>query len=281
MGGVIPTAQENTVRVGIRIPPTGPLTQPGTVRALARGAEGAGLDSVWVGDRVVGEAAVDPIGTLQLAAAATSRIRLGTAVLAGSWYPPLLLARALATLDQASGGRVTVGLGIGRSAADSAAVGVARRYLGDRFEELLDVLDAAWGDDPAAHTGARVRFGPTAIAPKPWQRPRPPLVLAASTPNGLDRIARRADGWIVAGLGAESIAPMWRAVRELATGYRRDPAALRLVVCTPLDEISSAVAVGPDEIVVEPAPGCDSVDALLQVGTEARRRALDAPGEVP
>jgi alkanesulfonate monooxygenase SsuD/methylene tetrahydromethanopterin reductase-like flavin-dependent oxidoreductase (luciferase family) len=68
------------------------------------------------------------------------------------------------------------------------------------------------------------------MGPKPVQRPRPPVLLAAYTPEGLDRVARRADGWNPAGLPVEMLAPMWASVRDLAAGHGRDPDALELVV---------------------------------------------------
>jgi probable F420-dependent oxidoreductase len=238
------------VRVGISCPQTGALADPRAVRTVAVETERSGYASLWVLDRLLGPVApraphpgapdgarpgehgavLDPIGVLTLAAAVTDRVRVGTSVLAAPWYPPVLLARSLATLDRMSDGRLTVGLGLGWSIDEHEAAGVARRHLAARLEESLDVLDAVWADDPVSFVGARLRVVPSSVRPKPVQRPRPPLLLAAYTPAGLDRVARRADGWNPAGLPVDALRPMWNAIRDLAAGYGRDPDALDLVV---------------------------------------------------
>ena len=92
------------------------------------------------------------------------------------------------------------------------------------------MLEAIWADDVVDHRGERYHIAPSTILPKPVQRPRPPMLLAAYTPAGLDRVARRADGWMPAGLPVEAVAPMFGAVRDMAAGYGRDPDAIELVV---------------------------------------------------
>jgi probable F420-dependent oxidoreductase len=238
------------MRIGVSLPQIGRLADPPAVRQVAAAAEAAGYSSLWVLDRLLApyeprspypgtadgvmpdamRAALDPLAVLGLAAGVTGRVRLGTSVLVAPWYPPMLLARSLTTLERVSGGRLTVGLGQGWSVDEYEAAGVPRRHLGARLEELLDVLEAAWGPDPVAHTGARIRVAPARVNPKPLQRPGPPILLAAFTPAGLDRVARRADGWNPAGLPLAAVGSMWRAVRDLAAGHGRDPDALELVV---------------------------------------------------
>jgi probable F420-dependent oxidoreductase len=178
---------------------------------------------------------LDPIGVLTLAASVTTRIRVGTSVLVAPWYPPVLLARSLTTLDHISGGRLDVGLGVGWSKDEYEAAGVTQRHVGARLDETLDVLEAAWGPDPVHHTGAHIRIAPSHIGPKPVQSGGPPVLLAAFTPAGLDRVARRADGWNPSGLPVAAIGPMWRAVLDLSAGHGRDPDRMRLVVRANID----------------------------------------------
>jgi probable F420-dependent oxidoreductase len=278
------------VRFGISLPQIGRLAGVAAVRRVATHAEQAGYASVWVRDGFVPTGTrtpglLDPLGALHVAAATTERIRLGTSVLVGPWYPPVLLARALTTLDHASAGRLTVGLGLGEARDHYAAVGVSDRHLATRFDELLDVLGAMWCDDPVHHSGPRLQFGPVAVQPKTVQRPRPPILLAAHTPAGLDRIARVGDGWTVAGLNVEAIASMWRALREMTTGYGRDPDTLQLVVRadvalsgTPLGDDRSSFsgtreqiaadldatrALGAHEVVLGFRDDVESVDELI------------------
>ena len=92
------------------------------------------------------------------------------------------------------------------------------------------MFDAVWGDDPVSHKGAASHIVASSVQPKPVQRPRPRTLLAAYTPAGLDRVARRAEGWNPAGVDVTQLAPMWQVVCERAVDYGRDPAALSLVV---------------------------------------------------
>ena len=173
---------------------------------------------------------LDPIGALTMVATITERVRLGTSVLVAPWYPPLLLARALTTLDVISGGRLHVGLGTGWSIDEYQAVGVPMHERGARLEAALDVLHAAWSEGPSEVRGPFATVARSDIRPKPIQRPGPPVLLAAYDARSLDRVARRADGWHPAGLPPELLAPMWDDVRRAAAGYGRDPSQLRLVV---------------------------------------------------
>ena len=238
------------MRLGVSLAQFGRLADPASVRSAAVAAEQIGYSSVWVRDRLLAPVAprstnanfpnaelppewstsLDPVATLAYAAAVTSKVRLGTSVLVAPWYRPALLARSLASLDVLSDGRLTVGLGLGWSVDEYEAVGVPLHERGRRLEEALDVMEACWSPDPVAYEGRDQRIVPAQIGPKPAQSPRPPVLLAGSTPEGLDRVARRADGWNPVGLPVECIAPLWTTVRNLAVDHGRDPDALELVV---------------------------------------------------
>ena len=237
-GGIHLHRKDLPMRLGVSTAQCGPLADAAAVRSAARAAEQIGYSSLWVLDRLLApfrpregyagtdqplseemRATLDPFAVLAVSAAEMSRIRLGTSVLVAPWYPPVVLARMLTTLDVLSNGRLTAGLGVGWSSDEYAAVGLEMRGRGVRLEETLDVLDAFWSDGPVAHNLLR-----------PVQRPRPPLFLAAYTPAGLDRVARRADGWMPAGLPVELLAPMWAHVRDAAAAHGRDPQDLELVV---------------------------------------------------
>jgi probable F420-dependent oxidoreductase len=235
---------------GIGLPQVGRLADPDAVRAVATAADATGISSLWAMDRVLApvhprtpypaspdgvlpveqHTVLDPLGVLTLAASVTERVRIGTNVLVAPWYAPVLLARSLTTLDIISGGRLTVGLGLGWSIDEYEAVGVEQRGLAGAVEEVLDVLHAVWTDEVVEHHGRRYRIAPSTIDPKPVPASGPPVLLAAYTPAGLDRVARRADGWTPAGLPVAAIAPMFTQVRDAAATYGRDPDALQLVV---------------------------------------------------
>lgn len=273
------------MRLGVSIAQVGRLADPAVVRSAAAGAEQVGYSSLWVLDQLVDRSSVrrppprtdgappdgvppdgalpegrgpalDPVGVLAYAAAVTSRVRLGTSVLVTPWYRPAVLARALATLDVLSDGRLTVGLGAGWAAEDHAVAGVPRRHRGAALESALDALDAL---DVACP-------GRAPSVPTPVQRPRPPVLLAAYSPAGLERIARRADGWNPAGLPIEQMRSAWATVRDMAAAHGREPDALELVPRATLTLTDRPA--GPDR---RPCTGTlaqviDDVEALRRVG---------------
>ena len=173
---------------------------------------------------------LDPLAVLAHVAAVTDRVRLGTNVLVAPWYPPVPLARSLTTLDLLSAGRLTVGLGIGWSTDEYEATGASITGRGGRLEETLDVLQQAWTHQIVEYDGSSARIAACTIEPKPHQQPHPPVLLAAFSPAGFDRIARRADGWLPVGMPAEMIADTWTGIREAAERSGRNPDDLQLVV---------------------------------------------------
>jgi alkanesulfonate monooxygenase SsuD/methylene tetrahydromethanopterin reductase-like flavin-dependent oxidoreductase (luciferase family) len=139
------------------------------------------------------------------------------------------LARALASVDVASAGRLTVGLGVGWSLDEYDAVGAPMNQRGRRLDEILELLDSLWRGQTERVT-SRERIEPASLTVHPAQDPRPPILLAAYTAAGLDRIARRADGWLPTGLPFDAIATGWTTLRDHAAAAGRDPDAFQLVV---------------------------------------------------
>jgi probable F420-dependent oxidoreductase len=293
------------MKFGIQLAQVGSTATPEAIRSSARAAEELGYDSVWVLDRLLAPVEpsvgyggsdqtmppelarnVDPLSALAFAAAVTERVGLGTSVLCAPFYPAATLARSLTSVDVLCGGRLQVGLGQGWSPEELAAVGSSLRERGARLEELLDVLDAWWGPGPVAHTGPRSTIAPSTGRLEPVQRPRPPILLAAYSPAGLDRVARRADGWNPAGVPVDALAPMFAGVRDAAAGYRRDPDALRLVVranvhltAAPVDgeraSYHGSTEQVADDLAATAAAGAHEV-ILGIVGADGLDEALDA-----
>jgi probable F420-dependent oxidoreductase len=238
------------VRIGLAVGQYGAFARRDAVIETARGAEALGFDSLWTGDRILdpvrprdrypGSADgrmpaeyrtfLDPLTVLGLAAAVTERVRLGTCTLNAPWYPPVLLARGLTSVDVLSEGRLDVGLGLGWSSDEYEAAGVPWRGRGARLEEIIDVLERIWTSDPVEHQGTFVTIPASHIEPKPVQRPRPPILLGGYAPAALDRVGRRADGWLAPGLPVVFLTEMWSSVRRSAEAAGRDPGTLRMIV---------------------------------------------------
>ena len=244
--------EASAMEIGLAIAQIGHFADPDHVVAMAVGAEERGYASLWALDRLLAPVAprsaypgnpegllpaamavaLDPLVTLATVAASTTTIRLGTNVLVAPWYRPALLARSLASLDVMSRGRLDVGLGLGWSADEYDAVGVPQRELASRQDDLLDALEALWrpGVEAVSYEGRDFRVAPSSFRPRPVQRPRPPILLAAYTPAGLERAGRRADGWTPAGLDLPTTAAMWGMVLAAAEAAGRDPDQLSMVV---------------------------------------------------
>jgi probable F420-dependent oxidoreductase len=237
------------VKLGLGLPHLGHLAHPDAIRTVAVAAEAAGLDSLWAMDRLLSPVAprtlaypgrrdgtlptaqqtvLDPLVALTVAATVTDRIAVGTDVLVAPWYPPVLLARSLAALDQVSGGRLLVGLGLGWSVDEFEAVGAPMAGRGRRLEEILDVLAAVWTDGTIDITTSRERIAPSVMGAKPHRRP--PILLGAHSAAGLERVACRADGWLPFGIPLDDIAARWTSVRHAAEHCGRNPDELRLIV---------------------------------------------------
>jgi alkanesulfonate monooxygenase SsuD/methylene tetrahydromethanopterin reductase-like flavin-dependent oxidoreductase (luciferase family) len=191
-------------RVGIGLPGAIPGSQPDQLVEWARRSEAAGFSSLASLDRVVYDC-LEPLVTLGVAAAVTKRIGLGTYVLlAPTRGPSALLARQAATLDRLSGGRFTLGLGVGAREDDYQAVGADFHSRGRRLDVMLAELNQTW-----------CRAGPEPVGPAPFNG-RPRIVLGGRSAAALERVGRCADGWVAGdtgffAAGAASVLAAWQA----------------------------------------------------------------------
>jgi probable F420-dependent oxidoreductase len=188
-------------------------------------AEELGFEGLWVQEQIVGDAPVlEPVTLITYAAALSSTIRLGTSVLITVIRNPVQLAKALASLDQLSNGRITVGIGVGGPQIPEAVFGIASEHRGQRFVEGLQVMKALWTEPRASVSGKFWRLAEVAMEPKPAQKPHPPLWFGAREPVALRRAARLGDGWM--GAGSSSSADFVKQIellRRFLDEERRDP----------------------------------------------------------
>ena len=188
----------------------------------AQRAEQLGFDAIFVGDRLLAQAAegddvvyagsmLDAVVALAAIAATTTRIRLGPLVLVFPYRHPVQLAKTIASLDVASGGRVVLGAGIGWSRREFDALGISRAGRGERFEEQLDLVRRFWRGEEVTHHGPGWDLDQVKVSPLPVQAGGPPVWVASFSPGQaldwegalpgpaqrvLDRVGRMADGWV-------------------------------------------------------------------------------------
>ena len=219
-------ALNDTVTFGISLPhrSTEPIAAA-AVRAVAQRAEALGFADLWVTNNTIDDAwCLDSITLLAYAAAVTTTIRLGVAVLVLPTYQPVHVAQQVATLDQLSDGRAILGVGLGRADEyDVFQVPTARRVT--RFNESVGLMKALWASPRATYEGELYRVRDATLGTRPRQQPHPPLWVGGHHPAAIRRAAEMADGWM--GAGGSSLASLAAAVPLLhaaLTRAGRDPA---------------------------------------------------------
>lgn len=218
----------------------GAWADPLSLTGFALRAEELGYHSLWTyqrlivgADQEIGPAyrrVLDPMLALTWAAARTTDIRLGVAVLNLPFVSPVYLAKQAATLDLLSGGRLVLGLGTGWSAVEFTATGSDPNPRGRRTAEYLRVLRTLFTDEVSAFDGEVYQLPPSRMEPKPVQPGGPPLLLGGTAEAALRRAGRIADGWV--SRSAASLDEVTRGiqiVRRAAEEAGRDPDRLRFV----------------------------------------------------
>jgi len=199
-------------------PETAPLL------AIAERAEGAGFDSVWIGDSLTARPRHEPLTLLAAVAARTRRVRLGTGVLLPALRNPVVLAHVVGTLDRVAEGRVILGVGI---AADTpairrefAAAGVPFERRVGRFLETLEICRALWRRDGVSFSGKHFTLQDVTMEPKPHRPGGPPIWIGGSGPTAL-REAARFDAWFPTGPSVDFFAERWPGVQAAARAAGR------------------------------------------------------------
>jgi probable F420-dependent oxidoreductase len=245
------------IKVGFGAPVSGAWATPQNLASFAARAENAGYASLWSFQRLLipdGKAAsmepvyhsvLDPMAVLAYAAAVTSRIRLGVAVINAPFVSPGYLAKQAASLDVLSAGRHDLGLGIGWMPEEFALTGATQARRGPRTAEFIQVLRTLWADGPAGFGGEFYQVPSGDQAPKPVQPGGPPILLGGLARPALERVGRVADGWVTSSrTDLARISEQIDIVRQSAAAAGRDPAALR-VVCRGVVRAGAEEA-GPD-----------------------------------
>ena len=246
------------MRVGVLIPTRGVVMQSARrppveeCWTMARLADQAGYDAVWVGDSIVAKPRLEPLTTLAYLAGIATRVRLGTAVLLPALRHPVVLAHQIANLDQISRGRVVLGLGVGwglpAAEREWAACGMDHKRRARRLEEHVEVWRMLWGGEPVTHHGPGVDLTDHTIGPLPWHPAGPPVLITAGNRGELlaaqfDRFARLGDGIITTYLHAEECRLVRERAEEALARYGRGPSRFPLCVYTTVrleDEVGTA-----------------------------------------
>ncbi len=284
------------MRLGLHALGIGAGARRGVIDAVAAAAEARGFSRMWSGEHVVmvdggespypysadGQIAVpaeadwlDPLVGLSFVAAATRRIELATGVLLLPEHNPVLLAKQVASLDALSGGRLNLGVGVGWSREEFAALGVPFERRGARAAEYVAAMRALWREDIASFDGEFVAFESVRVNPKPIRNRQVPILVGGNSDAALRRVAAWGDGWYGFNLGGvDAVRERIAMLGELCREKGRDVCQLDLAVA--LDggapgDVPALTELGISELVLVETPPENFRAAADWVAALARR----------
>jgi probable F420-dependent oxidoreductase len=201
------------MQIGCHLPNQGPLATGAALVAFAREAEKRAIASLWVSDHVVfprtatgsypggrfphppDKAYLEPVTVLSAAAVVTTRAKLGASVFILGHRHPVVMAKMLTSIDALSNGRLICGVGVGWWKEELEVLGVPFARRGRQADEILRAFKALWTMDNPSFAGEFYRFSELGFAPKPVQKPHPPVWVGGDSDGAFHRVAMFGDGW--------------------------------------------------------------------------------------
>ena len=230
------------MRVGIVVRNMGPQSTPETLVVCAGAVDAApAIADLWVTDHIAippddAEGSdgryLDPLATLAFLAGVTTRVGLGTSVLVVPYRPPLPTAKVVATVQELSGGRLLLGVGVGWMAAEFRALGIDLRRRGPITDQTLTFINRCFADDVVEANGQ-----PFLFRPRP---PRPPLFIGGAPPHAFRRAVAHRAGWMPIGLEPEQLPPLAAELRTRAAEAGLDAPPIAVLTTLPLDDPAAA-----------------------------------------
>jgi probable F420-dependent oxidoreductase len=255
------------MRYGFYLPTRGATATPDAIEALVARGEALGFSSVVIADHIVFPAradskypytadgrfpgqgdALEQLALMAFVAARTQRLRIVSSVMILPYRNPVFTAKALATIDVLSRGRVTVGVGVGWLREEFEALDAPdfdRR--GAVSDEYLRIFKTLWTTSPASFAGEFYQFSDVQCLPRPVQTPHPPIWIGGHSRAALRRVARLGDGWHPVGanpavpLGPDALRASLDELRRLTAAEGRDPQALTITYKAPVYDTDRAI----------------------------------------
>ena len=284
------------MRLGLHALGIGAGAERAVIDAVAAAAEHFGFATLWSGEHVVmvdepqsrypyaddgriavpaGADWIDPLIGLGFAAAATTTIGIATGVLLLPEHNPIVVAKQVATLDRLSGGRLTLGVGIGWSREEFDALGVPFERRDARTAEYVAAMRTVWSHDPASFRGDFVNFDGIRVNPKPVGDRRIPIIVGGNSNAAMRRIVAWSDGWYGFNLAdVDQVAGRVGVIGQVCREAGRDPGELRLAVAMREPrraDVARLAELGIDELVIVAGPPADAAAAPGWVAALADR----------
>ncbi len=199
--------------IGCHLPTQGPVATREALLTFAREAEKRDIASLWVSDHVVfprtatgnypggrfphppDRPYLEPVALLAAAAVCTTRARIGASVFILGHRHPVVMAKMLTTIDTLSNGRLICGVGVGWWKEELDILGAPFHARGRQADEILKVFKALWTAENPSFEGEFFRFRDIGFAPKPVQKPHPPIWVGGDSPGAFRRVVMLGDGW--------------------------------------------------------------------------------------
>ena len=231
------------MHIGVGLRNMGPQSTPAIMGACARAAEDAGLESVWVTDHIAippddaegsGGRYVDPLIALAWLASVTQTIKLGVGVLILPYRPALPVAKQIASVQELSGERLLLGVGVGWMEAEFRALDVERRRRGRIPDETLAFIRDCFDHDEVTANGQPFLFRPRPACP--------PIYIGGAAPHALERAAKYGDGWFPTGMTPDRLPEARARYAEFCAAEGRPVGEVVAMGRLPLDDTGAAAA---------------------------------------
>jgi probable F420-dependent oxidoreductase len=225
--------------IGCHLPNQGPLATGEALTTFAREADRRRVASLWVSDHVIfprtatgsypggrfphppDKPYLEPVVTLAAAAVCTTHARLGASVFILGHRHPVVMAKMLTSIDALSAGRLIVGVGVGWWKEELEILGAPYHQRGRQADEALKVFNALWSEHNPSFSGEFFRFRDLGFAPKPVQKPRPPVWVGGDSPGAFRRVVTLGDGWHATSKTPAQLAESLKHLRAAADQARR------------------------------------------------------------
>ena len=288
------------MKFGIPFCNIGPYAQPDGAIAFAHACEAAGFESLWTVEHVVVPAGYestypysptgkmpgpenspipDPLIWLAFVAAATSSIRLATGILILPERNPVVLAKELSTLDQLSGGRMDLGIGVGWLREEFDALGIPFEGRGKRTDDYIGAMRALWTQDVATFDSEHASFERCILSPRPVDG-TVPIHIGGHTEPAARRAGRLGDGFFPGSGTHEELAHLLDLMRTTAKEHGRDPDAIEVssggngaIGGGALDEVKALADLGVDRVMVPSFIFFGDPDGVARYGDEVIAKA--------
>ncbi len=227
--------------IGVAIRNMGTQSTRELVADCARTAEDLGFESIWITDHIAippddaegsGGRYLDTLATLAWLAGITERVKLGSGVLILPYRAALPTAKQIATVQELSGNRLVVGVGIGWMEAEFRALGVNRHARGRISDETLAFINDCFAQDEVIANGQKFLFKP--------RPPKPPILIGGQAPHAIKRATKYGDGWIPTARGPEDIASALPEYRDLTEAAGKPPGQITVLTRLPLADQSQS-----------------------------------------